>query len=149
MIYFHGQAMRKVRHAVTTLAAVLLAIALLARTTNLAIAEKVKPTLSPAQLAERTIARRAIEAVIWIMPAVNYDLMLQEMLSKAYPVDDRGLAYTYVFVGIKNLGAGQFYLLSLKDKNGHRFDGGQTYRLHVPPNVPIEQYWSATGRSTR
>jgi hypothetical protein len=31
---------------------------------------------------ERAIYRRAIEAVIWGMPAVNYDLMLQEMLNK-------------------------------------------------------------------
>ncbi len=37
---------------------------------------------SPAQLAERTIHRRAVEAVIWGMPAVNYELMLQEMLTK-------------------------------------------------------------------
>ncbi len=33
-------------------------------------------------LARRTIERRAVEAVIWGMPAVNYDLMLQEMLAK-------------------------------------------------------------------
>src|SRR5262245_45673723 len=30
----------------------------------------------------RSIQRRAIEAVIWGMPIVNYDLMLQEMLTK-------------------------------------------------------------------
>jgi hypothetical protein len=34
------------------------------------------------QLLQRTIERRAVEAVIWGMPAVNTDLMLQEMLSK-------------------------------------------------------------------
>src|SRR3982751_5366275 len=33
-------------------------------------------------LTRRTIERRAVEAVIWGMPAVNTDLMLQEMLSK-------------------------------------------------------------------
>lgn len=33
-------------------------------------------------LARRTIERRAVEAVIWGMPAVNTDLMLQEMLTK-------------------------------------------------------------------
>ena len=33
-------------------------------------------------LARRNIERRAVDAVIWGMPAVNYDLMLQEMLSK-------------------------------------------------------------------
>jgi hypothetical protein len=34
------------------------------------------------ELARRAIERRAVEAVIWGMPAVNYDLMLQEMLTK-------------------------------------------------------------------
>ena len=33
-------------------------------------------------IARRAIERRAVEAVIWGMPAVNYDLMLQEMLTK-------------------------------------------------------------------
>ena len=33
-------------------------------------------------LGRRTIERRAVEAVIWGMPAVNYDLMLQQMLEK-------------------------------------------------------------------
>jgi hypothetical protein len=40
------------------------------------------PTASPDDIAQRTIERRAVEAAIWGMPAVNYDLMLQEMLSK-------------------------------------------------------------------
>ena len=34
------------------------------------------------QLAQRNIERRAVEAVNWGMSAVNYDLMLQEMLTK-------------------------------------------------------------------
>jgi hypothetical protein len=34
------------------------------------------------ELDKRTVQRRAVEAVIWGMPAVNYDLMLQEMLTK-------------------------------------------------------------------
>ena len=61
-----------------------------------------------------------------------------------YPSDLRGMTYTYGFVGIKRLGAGQFYLISIKDKRGASLDGSKTYRLHVPPNVPIEQYWSVT-----
>ncbi len=36
---------------------------------------------SPAELAERTIHRRAVEAVIWGMPAVNFDLMLQSFIA--------------------------------------------------------------------
>ena len=63
---------------------------------------------------------------------------------ETYPVDARGLAYHYAYIGIKRLGAGQFYLINIKDKNGQSYDGSRTYRLHVPPNVPIEQYWSLT-----
>src|SRR5258707_6045352 len=45
-------------------------------------ASKSKRTFSATELAERALHRRAVEAVIWGMPAVNYDLMLQEMLTK-------------------------------------------------------------------
>src|SRR5215203_3594025 len=38
---------------------------------------------SPEDLAKRTIKRRAIEAVIWGMPAVNLDLMLQATIASA------------------------------------------------------------------
>lgn len=62
----------------------------------------------------------------------------------AYPVDHRGVAYSYAYIGIKRLGAGQFYSISIRDKDGNDFDGGKTYRLNVPPNVPVEQYWSVT-----
>jgi len=61
-----------------------------------------------------------------------------------YPVDWRGITYHYAYIGIKRLGAGQFYLINIKDKDGADYDGAKTYRQHVPPNVPIEQYWSLT-----
>ena len=62
----------------------------------------------------------------------------------AYPVDSRGLVYTYAYIGIKRLGVGQMYLISIKDKDGEAYDGAKTYKLHVPANVPVEQYWSLT-----
>ncbi len=62
----------------------------------------------------------------------------------SYAVDARGMAYSYAYVGIKRLGVGQMYLISIRDKDGDAFDGGRTYRLVVPPNPPIEQYWSVT-----
>jgi hypothetical protein len=66
-----------------------------------------------------------------------------------YPIDNRGMAYSYAFVGLKRLGAGQFYLISIRDKDGDAFDGGSTYRLTVPPNVPVEQYGSVTAYDRR
>jgi hypothetical protein len=62
----------------------------------------------------------------------------------AYPVDWRGITYTYAYIGIKRLGAGQFYLINIKDNGGESYNGSKNYRLHVPPNVPVEQYWSLT-----
>lgn len=34
--------------------------------------------------------------------------------------------------------------MEAKDKDGHDLDGGRSYRLHVPANAPVQQYWSAT-----
>lgn len=61
-----------------------------------------------------------------------------------YPVDARGVSYTLGFTGIKRLGTAQFYLLANKDKDGNVFDGSTTYRLTVPADAPVRQYWSAT-----
>ncbi len=44
----------------------------------------------------------------------------------------------------KTPGVGQAYLGSYRDKNGHAFDGGKSYRLRVPPNPPAKQFWSVT-----
>ena len=63
---------------VVSLAAVGLSVALV---TSVRGAEPSTPERA-AELARRAIERRAVEAVIWGMPAVNYDLMLQEMLTK-------------------------------------------------------------------
>jgi hypothetical protein len=61
-----------------------------------------------------------------------------------YPVDSRGLAFTFAFFTPKHLGQGQSYLMTLKDRDGQNLDGGNSYRLAVPSNAPVSQYWSAT-----
>jgi hypothetical protein len=42
----------------------------------------------------------------------------------------------------KNVGAGSQYLWSYKDKDGDFLDGAKNYKLHVLPNVPINNFWS-------
>ena len=61
-----------------------------------------------------------------------------------YPTDWRGVIYTLGYIGIKRLGTGQFYLLTPKDKDGDMLDGARTYKLTVPANAPVDQYWSVT-----
>jgi hypothetical protein len=63
---------------------------------------------------------------------------------ESYPVDDRGLTYTFAFFSARHLGSGQFYLMTTADADGRPLDGGATYRLPVPPHAPVTQYWSAT-----
>jgi hypothetical protein len=41
-------------------------------------------------------------------------------------------------------GVGQRYIASYKDKDGKWLDGGKTYKLHVPANPPVKQFWSVT-----
>ena len=48
------------------------------------------------------------------------------------------------FFSAKHLGAGQYYLMTIRDKDGEPLDGSGTYRLNVPANAPVKQYWSAT-----
>jgi hypothetical protein len=84
----------------------------------------------------------------WTMPALAEAVEGQSTTYSnpdKYAVDARGVAYTYAYIAIKRLGVGQFYLISIRDRDGNGFQGGQSYRLTVPPNVPIEQYWSVTG----
>jgi hypothetical protein len=44
----------------------------------------------------------------------------------------------------KTPGVGSVYLVSYKDHDGNWLDGANTYRLHVPPNPPVTQFWSIT-----
>lgn len=62
----------------------------------------------------------------------------------SYPTDLRGMAYHYAYIGLKRLGVGQFYLIGIADREGNPLDGAASYHLTVPPDVPVEQYWSVT-----
>jgi hypothetical protein len=62
----------------------------------------------------------------------------------SYLVDDRGVTYSMAFFCPKKIGAGSFYVMTIKDQDGRPFEGSGTYRLTVPPDAPVKQYWSAT-----
>lgn len=83
----------------------------------------------------------------WALPgSSDYLKASQDGFSdpNTYPFDGRGVVFTFAFFTPKHLGQGQFYLMTVKDKDGQNFDGSKSYRLAVPPNAPVNQYWSAT-----
>jgi hypothetical protein len=79
-----------------------------------------------------------------ISPDVIKGLQSQFADPDTYPVEGRGVTYTMAFFSTKHSGIGQFYLMTIKDKEGQNFAGANTYRLTVPANAPVRQYWSAT-----
>lgn len=83
----------------------------------------------------------------WALPALPELITATEAnfeQSDAYPVDARGVVYSFAFFSSKHLGKGQFYLMTIVDSRDQPLDGAATYRLTVPADVPVNQYWSAT-----
>ena len=42
----------------------------------------------------------------------------------------------------KNVGVGSYYLWTYKDAAGNFLDGANSYKLHIPANVPAKDFWS-------
>ena len=83
----------------------------------------------------------------WALPALPALISATEANFEqvdAYPVDARGVAYSFAFFSSKHLGKGQFYLMTITDGAGQPLDGAATYRLTVPADAPVTQYWSVT-----
>ena len=63
---------------------------------------------------------------------------------------DERASWFYEAIGVtdgmmgKIVGAGQVYIESQKDSDGAWLDGGENYKLTVPGNAPVKQFWSFT-----
>lgn len=63
---------------------------------------------------------------------------------------DERASWFYEAIGVtdgmmgKIVGAGQEYLEAQKDSDGDWLDGGKNYKLRIPANAPVKQFWSVT-----
>jgi hypothetical protein len=57
-------------------------------------------------------------------------------------IDGRGAGYYGFYTSAKHLGAATFYLLTGKDGTGKLLDGGKSYKLSLPKDIPVKNFWS-------
>jgi hypothetical protein len=83
----------------------------------------------------------------WFFPITeehHQNIMHDFEVPDSYPIDNRGTAYSIAFFSAKHVGESQYYLMNFSDQDGKALEGKSSYRLHVPGNAPVTQYWSMT-----
>lgn len=61
-----------------------------------------------------------------------------------FDADSRAISLASFFCTPVELGLALYYLGTFDDAEGHPLRGEHTYRLHVPADVPVRQFWSVT-----
>jgi hypothetical protein len=82
----------------------------------------------------------------WAIPAppIASETAFKWEAADWFDVDARGIGFFSFYAPPAKLGASTFYLDTFFDSQGQRLHGENTYRLHVPADVPAKQFWAFT-----
>jgi hypothetical protein len=102
-------------------------------------------------MAKANTSDKRVEPAFW--PGTHWKHALVVSVDQRKPgfdqLDERA-AWFYEAVAVSKAmlsetpGVGQRYIAAYKDAQGQWLDGGKTYKLHVPANPPVKQFWSVT-----
>ena len=102
-------------------------------------------------MAKANTSDKRVEPPFW--PNTNWKHALVVSVDQRMPaydqLDERAAWFYEAVVVSKGMltqtpGVGQRYIASYKDKNGKWLDGSKFYKLHVPQDPPVKQFWSIT-----
>ena len=77
-------------------------------------------------------------------PPITIPSAMKWLMPDYFGVDSRAIALSQYFCPTAKLGSGSFYFGTFHDHSGSPLEGGNNYRLHVPANVPVREFWSVT-----
>jgi hypothetical protein len=107
------------------------------------------------ELMARTVAFDKRTPGVTVYPGKHWDYAQRFELDQESPdrkrvqLDERS-SWFYEAIGMsvgmqgRIVGFGQAYLEASKDSQGQWLDGGRTYRMRVPADPPVKQFWSIT-----
>lgn len=102
-------------------------------------------------MAKANTSDKRVEPPFWKDTNWKHALVVSVDQRKPYydQIDERAAWFYEAVVVSKGMltqtpGVGQRYIASYKDGDGKWLDGGKKYKLHVPPNPPVKQFWSVT-----
>lgn len=84
---------------------------------------------------------------VWTTPFIGGS---HEFLNKGVRLLDPRAYFFFYATGItpamsaKMVGKGSQYAVAYVDSQGAPLDGGKTYKIHLPPNIPAKDFWSFT-----
>ena len=82
----------------------------------------------------------------WMAPTKDIGPLTQfkYVTEKEFAIDARAETFSWACCAPKKLGAATAYILATRDVDGEPLDAQLSYKLHVPANVPVNQFWSLT-----
>ncbi len=82
----------------------------------------------------------------WMKPAkpIGWLTQFKYVTESEFAIDARAETFSMYCCAPVKLGAASAYIYAARDMDGEPLDARSNYKLHVPANVPVKQFWSLT-----